>query len=86
MKRQKYIRFKRFGGIVVWDEMTGVTHADMARLIQIVSGCEPCSAGFVDTDANGKLICYGNSVSLRLQAQEGDSKALEIQLGLTEAD
>lgn len=87
--RTKYITFNNAHGvpdIVVFSELQ--QHADVARAMNAhpvivdgkVTGSEPFSstntligAGFIYRDADGHLVCYDRSVSLRLESHPEDS-------------
>lgn len=57
-------------GFAIFDD--GQTHEKMARMMS----SKPKSAGFVTLDREGKFKCYGESISLGLKSEEGDSEKL----------
>ena len=80
MDRMKYIIYS--DGIN-WDIpiifSPGIEHSDMA---QIVNAKEIESAGFVSFDDSGDLVCWGESVSLKVKANtKVDSKRINGMLG-----
>ncbi len=50
--------------IIIFPEF--LTHKDMARN-NAHAGCKIISAGFVQENATGRLICYGESESLKIK-------------------
>jgi hypothetical protein len=73
----KYIRFKH-GEFILFSR--NLIHAEVARAAASGGG-PPVSAGFVVKGTNGELACKGQSDSLRLVADLGDTKRLREFLG-----
>ena len=68
----KYIVVKKIGeSIIVFP--SSLNHQEIANRF---ADCEIMSAGFVTID--GKIKCYGESVSLNIRSRETDSLLLEI--------
>ena len=63
----KYIRFKQLGLVIFEDS---VQHANIASMLHPF---EPISAGFVHLTLG---VCYGDSMSLNLQALPEDTTIL----------
>ena len=75
----KYIRLQ-WGGIVLWDSLAPISHAQMAELLAKIPGDAPISAGMVQT-VDGMLTCHGESTSLGLRSLPEDTEVLRCQLG-----
>lgn len=75
--KAKYIRTE-YGFLVFSDENT---HKHIARSVEARSGCAE-SAGFVCADEAGKLVCFGESVSLGLESEPDDTDRLREFLGI----
>jgi len=73
----KYIRFKH-GEFIVFSR--DLIHENVAKAIPSRSGA-PVSAGFVVRVADGELACRGQSDSLDLIADPGDTERLREFLG-----
>lgn len=73
----KYIRF-RHGEFILFSR--DLIHANVANAVPSRSG-EPVSAGFVVRAADGELACRGESDSLDLGADPGDTERLREFLG-----
>lgn len=74
--QRKYIRTK--SGFVIWNDMTPVFHAHMAKLVD-----EPViSAGFCIFDGEN-FICWGRSDSLGINSMLGDSAAMDEFFGIS---
>jgi hypothetical protein len=73
----KYIVFEHqhLESFVVFPEY--IPHDDFAINLR---GYKPVRAGFVEL-SNGKVYCYGESVSLKLKSGQNDSSLLNRQLG-----
>lgn len=74
MLKQKYIRTKN-NNIIVFSELQ--QHNEFKHF-------EPVSAGFiaigVGKDGNPDCTCYGESVTLKLKSDEGDTKLAKKQI------
>jgi hypothetical protein len=65
--------------IIIFPEF--LTHKDMARN-NAACGCNIISAGFVQENATGGLVCYGDSVSLEIKSRpEIDTALVNRMLG-----
>lgn len=69
----KYIQFKH-GEFILFSR--DLIHADVARAAASGGG-PPVSAGFVVKGTNGELACKGQSDSLGLVADPGDTQRLK---------
>lgn len=66
----KYIRFESLG-IILFDHH--INHYDMATCVND----KPISAGFIERDFNtNKVVCAGNSISLKLSPLPDDTEKL----------
>lgn len=79
----KYLRHDGVG-FVLWATHSPVHHADMAVMLQRRVGGSILSAGYVVL-SGGVPYCLGGSPSLGLCAQQADTAALALQLGLPAA-
>lgn len=70
MKKSKYIIVQEWGAElpIVFSEL--LKHSEVAGNKLAVSG------GFVSTDADGKITCYGESTSLRLESRGEEDAAI----------
>ena len=58
------------GEMILFPEI--IMHSDFKIL-------NPISAGFFYLDANNKIVCHGQSISLRLSSNEEDSNQANLQ-------
>jgi hypothetical protein len=75
----KYVRHSSLG-FVLWPRSDDLWHAHIGQTLGRVRGTI-VSAGFA-TVAGGVVQCWGESESLQIKSQKGDSEALAEQLGL----
>lgn len=75
----KYVRHSALG-FMLWPRTDDLWHSDVGKLLRRVPG-EIVSAGFACV-AGGTASCWGESESLDIKSQKGDSEALAAQLGL----
>lgn len=75
----KYIRHSNLG-FVLWPRTDDLWHSHVGALVCQVPG-KIESAGFASV-AGGVARCWGESESLNIASQKGDSEALAKQLGL----
>lgn len=75
----KYVRHSSLG-FVLWPRSDDLWHAHIGQTLGRVRGTI-VSAGFA-TVAGGVAHCWGESESLKIKSQKGDSEALAEQLGL----
>ena len=61
--KQKYVRLKEYNQIIIFP--TVIEHSDFI-------GMKPISAGFCHIH-NDKVVCFGRSISLRLEGMEDDT-------------
>jgi hypothetical protein len=73
----KYIRFKH-GEFILFS--SNLIHENVAKAVPSWNG-EPVSAGFVVRATDGELACRGQSDSLGLIADSGDTERLRDFLG-----
>jgi len=57
------------------------THQDFVNRLGGGTGCRPVRAGFVSLN-DGRPICHGESISLRLQSTPKDTRLLRRQFGI----
>ncbi len=76
----KYIRHNRLG-FFLFPKTDLLAHYDQAGFVQKTVGGSILSAGFVRW-VEGKPECYGESISLNIRSDPGDTQALHRQLGL----
>lgn len=78
----RYVHFEKIGFIISPSEERFIvpTHETVGGWMRPL-GDKPVSAGFVRL-RDGKLECYGESLSLGLKSDPGDSEALAAQLGI----
>lgn len=75
----KYVRHSKFG-FVLWPSTDEIWHLHVCALLSRAGG-EIESAGFVRFIGN-MPECFGDSKSLGISSQSGDSDALAKQLGI----
>lgn len=79
----KYIRIAPYNGSISWDN-TIVIFPEIIDHFEMASRFKDCtiiSAGFVqlnDNNVDGN-VCYGKSVSLKLESHPNDTKLLRMQ-------
>lgn len=73
---QKYVRLKQYDTIIIFSEVTN--HSEFKHM-------NPVSAGFCYF-SNNKVVCYGESVSLRLKSALEDSEIATTQIFGMETD
>ena len=72
---RKYIRFEEIG-IFTFDKK--LQHSDVAKRF---SEFKPISAGFTMYDrVSDKVVCFGDSMTLGIEAKEDDTEILYQQL------
>ena len=79
-REAKYVKFDGTHGEYIVLFPNWITHNEFAQQIRD----RPISAGFARTTAEGKVTCYGESISLRLQSEESDSKIASRMMGYEE--
>ena len=62
-RKQKYVRLKDYNEIIIFPQI--LEHSKFRNM-------NPISAGFCFID-NGKIDCFGESVSLRIESMDDDS-------------
>jgi hypothetical protein len=78
----KYVRHEDTG-FVLWPSTHALWHSDVGDTIIKKRGGKIISAGFARI-RNGKAVCYGMSESLNISSMDGDTEALNKQLGLVD--
>lgn len=75
--KKKYVRMM-YAGFFLFDESTPHLHFEY---IAEQAGDHITSAGFFDIGDDGKAVCYGKSIGLRVESAEGDTEDLQRFLG-----
>ena len=61
--KQKYVRLEQYNEIIIFPEI--IQHSDFISM-------KPISAGFCYVHSD-KVVCFGESISLRLKSKEDDT-------------
>ena len=61
--KQKYVRLKEYDEIIIFPQI--IQHSEFKNM-------DPISAGFCHIHKD-KIVCFGESISLRLEGKEDDS-------------
>lgn len=68
--KQKYVRLKEYNEIIIFPQI--LNHSEFRNF-------NPISAGFCHIHKD-KVVCFGNSVSLRLDSMDDDTKLATKQI------